>query len=111
MVSLYLFPAEMIVPDVDKNILEELEGMGFPKARATRALHYSGKNLAFFHYWLWAPFIIFGKLCFTFLVSFKNDLKRKMVICLKAPKFNSTVLNGYKLIYLVLCFSVSLFVT
>ncbi|XP_010484327.1 PREDICTED: chromatin assembly factor 1 subunit A-B [Camelina sativa] len=33
---------EMIVPDVDKNILEELEAMGFPKARATRALHYSG---------------------------------------------------------------------
>lgn len=36
---------EMIVPDVDKNILEELEAMGFPKARATRALHYSGKTL------------------------------------------------------------------
>ncbi|WZZ11608.1 hypothetical protein YC2023_097529 [Brassica napus] len=33
---------EMVVPGVDKNILEELEGMGFPKARATRALHYSG---------------------------------------------------------------------
>ncbi|KAL0865534.1 hypothetical protein Bca101_044652 [Brassica carinata] len=33
---------EMVVPEVDKNILEELEGMGFPKARATRALHYSG---------------------------------------------------------------------
>ncbi|CAN6890314.1 unnamed protein product [Brassica oleracea] len=33
---------EMVVPDVDKNILEELEAMGFPKARATRALHYSG---------------------------------------------------------------------
>ncbi|CAH2038902.1 unnamed protein product [Thlaspi arvense] len=33
---------EMVVPDVDKTILEELEGMGFPKARATRALHYSG---------------------------------------------------------------------
>lgn len=43
--GLYLFPAEMIVPDVDKNILEELEAMGFPKARATRALHYSGKIL------------------------------------------------------------------
>ncbi|CAH8251183.1 unnamed protein product [Arabidopsis lyrata] len=33
---------EMVVPDVDNNILEELEAMGFPKARATRALHYSG---------------------------------------------------------------------
>ncbi|CAG7909108.1 unnamed protein product [Brassica rapa] len=33
---------EMVVPEVDKNILEELEAMGFPKARATRALHYSG---------------------------------------------------------------------
>ena len=44
----YLFSVEMVVPGVDKNILEELEGMGFPKARATRALHYSGKNLALF---------------------------------------------------------------
>ncbi|WZZ20057.1 hypothetical protein YC2023_121444 [Brassica napus] len=33
---------EMVVPEVDKNILEELEAMGFPKARSTRALHYSG---------------------------------------------------------------------
>ena len=37
----------MVVPEVDQKILEELEGMGFPKARATRALHYSGKNIAF----------------------------------------------------------------
>ena len=43
----YLFSVEMVVPGVDKNILEELEAMGFPKARATRALHYSGKVLAF----------------------------------------------------------------
>ncbi|XP_010556961.1 PREDICTED: caldesmon-like [Tarenaya hassleriana] len=33
---------EMIVPEVDKKLLEELETMGFPTARATRALHYSG---------------------------------------------------------------------
>ncbi|EXC01459.1 UBX domain-containing protein 1 [Morus notabilis] len=33
---------EMIVPEVDKKLLEELEAMGFPTARATRALHYSG---------------------------------------------------------------------
>ncbi|THG19383.1 hypothetical protein TEA_000909 [Camellia sinensis var. sinensis] len=33
---------EMVVPEVDQKLLEELEGMGFPKARATRALHYSG---------------------------------------------------------------------
>ncbi|XP_028090282.1 UBX domain-containing protein 1-like isoform X5 [Camellia sinensis] len=32
----------MVVPEVDQKLLEELEGMGFPKARATRALHYSG---------------------------------------------------------------------
>ncbi|XP_028058317.1 caldesmon-like isoform X3 [Camellia sinensis] len=32
---------EMVVPEVDQKLLEELEGMGFPKARATRALHYS----------------------------------------------------------------------
>ena len=38
----------MVVPEVDQKILEELEGMGFLKARATRALHYSGNNLAFF---------------------------------------------------------------
>uniref|UniRef100_A0A1D1XUY9 UBX domain-containing protein 1-A n=1 Tax=Anthurium amnicola TaxID=1678845 RepID=A0A1D1XUY9_9ARAE len=33
---------EMAVPEVDKKLLEELESMGFPTARATRALHYSG---------------------------------------------------------------------
>ncbi|XP_043705612.1 UBX domain-containing protein 4-like [Telopea speciosissima] len=33
---------EMVVPEVDKNLLGELEAMGFPKARATRALLYSG---------------------------------------------------------------------
>ncbi|PSS34857.1 Ubiquitin carboxyl-terminal hydrolase [Actinidia chinensis var. chinensis] len=33
---------EMVVPEVDQKLLEELEGMGFPKAKATRALHYSG---------------------------------------------------------------------
>ncbi|XP_057419122.1 uncharacterized protein LOC130713367 [Lotus japonicus] len=33
---------EMIVPEVDKKLLEELESMGFSTARATRALHYSG---------------------------------------------------------------------
>ncbi|KAI9115159.1 hypothetical protein K1719_014172 [Acacia pycnantha] len=35
-------PDEMVVPEVDKKVLEELESMGFPTARATRALHYSG---------------------------------------------------------------------
>ncbi|XP_043719946.1 vicilin-like seed storage protein At2g18540 [Telopea speciosissima] len=35
-------PEEMVVPEVDMNLLGELEAMGFPKARATRALHYSG---------------------------------------------------------------------
>ncbi|KAJ7980538.1 UBX domain-containing protein 1 [Quillaja saponaria] len=35
-------PEEMIVPEVDKKLLGELEEMGFPAARATRALHYSG---------------------------------------------------------------------
>ncbi|TKY59989.1 UBX domain-containing protein 1-A [Spatholobus suberectus] len=33
---------EMVVPEVDKKLLEELESMGFSTARATRALHYSG---------------------------------------------------------------------
>ncbi|XP_057957421.1 uncharacterized protein LOC131150611 isoform X2 [Malania oleifera] len=33
---------EMVVPEVDKKLLEELEGMGFSTARATRALHFSG---------------------------------------------------------------------
>ncbi|KAG1370107.1 chromatin assembly factor 1 subunit A-B [Cocos nucifera] len=33
---------EMVVPEVDKNLLNELESMGFPTARATRALHFSG---------------------------------------------------------------------
>ncbi|PKU81054.1 hypothetical protein MA16_Dca024026 [Dendrobium catenatum] len=35
---------EMIIPEVDKKLLEELESMGFPTARATRALHYSGNS-------------------------------------------------------------------
>lgn len=35
---------EMAVPVVDKKLLEELESMGFPVERATRALHYSGKS-------------------------------------------------------------------
>lgn len=33
---------EMIVPEVNKELLQELEVMGFPTARATRALHFSG---------------------------------------------------------------------
>jgi len=32
----------MFVPTVNQNLLEDLEVMGFPKGRATRALHYSG---------------------------------------------------------------------
>lgn len=35
---------EMVVPEVDKKLLEELEGMGFSTARATRALHCSGNT-------------------------------------------------------------------
>lgn len=36
-------PVEMAVPKVNNKMLEELEDMGFPKARAIRALHYSGE--------------------------------------------------------------------
>ncbi|XP_026661828.2 UBX domain-containing protein 1-like isoform X3 [Phoenix dactylifera] len=32
----------MAIPEVDQEMLRELESMGFPTARATRALHYSG---------------------------------------------------------------------
>ncbi|GMI78699.1 hypothetical protein like AT1G04850 [Hibiscus trionum] len=35
---------EMVVPEVDKKLLEELEAMGFPTSRATRALHFSGNT-------------------------------------------------------------------
>lgn len=35
----------MVAPEVDQKLLEELEGMGFPKARATWALRYSGKSI------------------------------------------------------------------
>ncbi|KAK9146010.1 hypothetical protein Sjap_005913 [Stephania japonica] len=35
---------ELIVPVVEKKLMEELEGMGFPTARATRALHFSGNG-------------------------------------------------------------------
>jgi len=41
---IFLHFVEMVVPDVDKSLLEQLESMGFPTARATRALHYSGKS-------------------------------------------------------------------
>ncbi|KAF5458211.1 hypothetical protein F2P56_022261 [Juglans regia] len=37
-------PVEMAVPKVNNKMLEELEDMGFPKARAVRALHYSGNS-------------------------------------------------------------------
>lgn len=37
-------PVEMAVPNVNNKMLEELEDMGFPKARAIRALHYSGEQ-------------------------------------------------------------------
>lgn len=33
---------EMVVPEVNQQLLSELEEMGFPKERAIRALHYSG---------------------------------------------------------------------
>ena len=33
----------MAVPKVNENLLGELEAMGFPLARATRGLHYSGE--------------------------------------------------------------------
>uniref|UniRef100_A0A803LZC9 UBA domain-containing protein n=1 Tax=Chenopodium quinoa TaxID=63459 RepID=A0A803LZC9_CHEQI len=35
---------EMVVPEVDKALLQELQGMGFSTARATRALHCSGSS-------------------------------------------------------------------
>lgn len=35
---------EMVVPDVNKELLAELEAMGFPTARATRALHFTGND-------------------------------------------------------------------
>lgn len=34
--------SEMVVPEVNKEMLTDLEGMGFSAARATRALHFSG---------------------------------------------------------------------
>jgi hypothetical protein len=39
---------EMVVPEVNKELLAELEAMGFPTARATRALHFSGKQDGFY---------------------------------------------------------------
>ncbi|KAK3158007.1 hypothetical protein QOZ80_2AG0131630 [Eleusine coracana subsp. coracana] len=35
---------EMVVPEVNKEMLVDLEGMGFSTARATRALHFSGNS-------------------------------------------------------------------
>ncbi|KAK6940521.1 Ubiquitin-associated domain, partial [Dillenia turbinata] len=36
------FLSEMAIPEVNRKLLGELEGMGFPLPRATRALHFSG---------------------------------------------------------------------
>ncbi|KAI3498607.1 hypothetical protein L1887_34384 [Cichorium endivia] len=36
-------PEEMVVPDVDSKLLEELESMGFSKESATWALYFSGE--------------------------------------------------------------------
>ena len=38
--------SEMAVREVDKKLLEELEAMGFPLARATRSLYYSGQLMS-----------------------------------------------------------------
>ncbi|XP_024359137.1 uncharacterized protein [Physcomitrium patens] len=35
---------EMVVPEVNKEALAELEAMGFPTARSTRALHFTGSS-------------------------------------------------------------------
>ncbi|XP_020526534.1 UBX domain-containing protein 1 isoform X2 [Amborella trichopoda] len=35
---------DMVVPEVNKELLKELESMGFPTARAMRALHFSGNS-------------------------------------------------------------------
>jgi len=35
---------ETVVPEVNKEVLTDLEGMGFSTARATRALHFSGNS-------------------------------------------------------------------
>ncbi|AQK52698.1 ubiquitin-associated (UBA)/TS-N domain-containing protein [Zea mays] len=37
-------PQEMVVPEVNKEMLTDLEGMGFSTARATRVLHFSGNS-------------------------------------------------------------------
>ncbi|KAG2651098.1 hypothetical protein PVAP13_1NG247800 [Panicum virgatum] len=37
-------PQEMVVPEVNKEMLADLEAMGFATARATRALHFSGNS-------------------------------------------------------------------
>jgi hypothetical protein len=37
-------PQEMVVPEVNKEMLADLEGMGFATVRATRALHFSGTS-------------------------------------------------------------------
>lgn len=35
---------DLVIPEVDKQLLEEIEGMGFPHVRAIRALHFSGSS-------------------------------------------------------------------
>jgi hypothetical protein len=40
-------PAQMVQPEVNKELLAELESMGFATPRATRALHFTGFFLMF----------------------------------------------------------------
>lgn len=63
----WCFVIEMAVPKVNENFLGELEAMGFPLARATRALHYSGESLLS---WSWVLVIGSQVIDFLFLFHF-----------------------------------------
>ena len=69
-----------------KNYSRNLKGwaslkLGLPEHSTT---------LVIIYYWLWAPILILCKSCFTFFYYLpKNYLKCKIVMCLKASKFNA----------------------
>jgi Holliday junction resolvase len=73
--------AEMVVPEVNKEMLADLEGMGFATVRATRALHFSGMFSDIVGHFRWDLIIIIDCLCWNqnFLALKSMDLSRKKI--------------------------------
>jgi hypothetical protein len=71
----------MVVPEVNKEMLADLEGMGFATARATRALHFSGMFSDIVGYFRWDLIMTVNCLGWNqkFLALESIDLSRKKI--------------------------------